>query len=161
MKTLFWKTVAGRWRMALLAVIIALPSSLCLPARGQDYSINWHKIAGGGGASTGGSYAVSGTIGQPDAGAALTGGGYALTGGFWSLISGVQTAGPPNLMVACSANNAIISWPNTRAYTLEQSNDPSNPFTGSWVSVTNGTPFVGMQLAATNTRAFYRLALPN
>ena len=29
-----------------------------------QYSIDWFKIAGGGGASTGGVYAVSGTIGQ-------------------------------------------------------------------------------------------------
>jgi hypothetical protein len=31
------------------------------------------------------------SIGQPDAGLAMTGGGYSLTGGFWSLIAVVQT----------------------------------------------------------------------
>ena len=33
----------------------------------QSYSIDWYKIAGGGGTSTGGVYSVSGTIGQNDA----------------------------------------------------------------------------------------------
>src|ERR1035437_1377725 len=58
----------------------------------QSYSIDWYKIAGGGGTSTGGTYQVSGTIGQPDASGAMAGGNYSLTGGFWSLISIVQTA---------------------------------------------------------------------
>jgi hypothetical protein len=33
----------------------------------QSYSIDWHKIAGGGGTGTGGVYTVTGAIGQPDA----------------------------------------------------------------------------------------------
>ena len=49
----------------------------------QSYSIDWFTIDGGGGTSTGGVYSVSGTIGQPDAGA-LSSGGYALSGGFWA-----------------------------------------------------------------------------
>jgi hypothetical protein len=42
-----------------------------------------HTPRGISGASQGGSYTVSGTAGQPDAGV-LTGGGYTLTGGYWS-----------------------------------------------------------------------------
>jgi hypothetical protein len=34
----------------------------------QSYSIDWYKVSGGGGTSTGATYQVSGTIGQPDAG---------------------------------------------------------------------------------------------
>jgi probable HAF family extracellular repeat protein len=48
------------------------------------YSIPWHKVAGGGGASAGGVYAVSGTAGQWDAGK-LSGGNVNLSGGFWVL----------------------------------------------------------------------------
>jgi len=44
--------------------------------------ITQSTIDGGGGTSTGGSYELSGTIGQPDAGQ-MSGGSYALTGGFW------------------------------------------------------------------------------
>ena len=54
----------------------------------QSYSIDWYKVSGGGGTSTGGTYSVSGTIGQHDAGGAMTGGNYSLTGGFWASIFG-------------------------------------------------------------------------
>jgi hypothetical protein len=47
------------------------------------YEISWHTIDGGGAVfTTGGDFELSGTIGQPDAGA-MTGGSYLLTGGFW------------------------------------------------------------------------------
>ena len=79
----------------------------------QQYSIDWHTIDGGGGTSTGGVYAVTGTIGQPDAGVPLTGGNYALTGGFWSLLSVVQTAGAPTLTISLTTSNtALVSWPS-------------------------------------------------
>src|ERR1017187_274191 len=52
--------------------------------RAESYSIDWSTIDGGGGVSTGGVYQVNGTIGQPDAGAAMTGGNYSVSGGFWS-----------------------------------------------------------------------------
>src|ERR1700677_206818 len=92
---------------------------LLIPTIGftQSYSINWYKVAGGGGTSSGGNYSISGTIGQPDAGGAMTGGGYSLTGGFWSLIAVVQSAGLPNLTIMHSGNTVIISWPDTGSYT--------------------------------------------
>lgn len=56
----------------------------------QDFAIDWHTTDGGGAgpanASSGGGYALSGTIGQPDARnhpQPMTGGNYRLTGGFW------------------------------------------------------------------------------
>ena len=82
---------ALRWR-CLSSVIAPLPAVF-----GQSYSIDWNKVAGGGGTSTGGPYSVSGTIGQHDAGGPMTGGNYALTGGFWALISVAQTPGAPTL----------------------------------------------------------------
>ena len=47
-----------------------------------QFSIDWYTIDGGGGTSTGGSFTLTGTIGQPDAGAA-SGGTFACAGGFW------------------------------------------------------------------------------
>ncbi len=47
------------------------------------YTVTWSTVDDGGGTSTGGTYTLSGTIGQPDAGA-LSGGASALGGGFWS-----------------------------------------------------------------------------
>ena len=68
-------------------------------AHAQGYSIDWFKVSGGGGTSTGGVYSASGTIGQPDAGANKSGGDFSVSGGFWSLISVVQTTGSPTMTV--------------------------------------------------------------
>ncbi len=65
--------------------------------RGTGPAINWYTIDGGGAMMlTGGTIALSGTLGQPDAGAVMTGGTLALTGGFWS---GVAAA--PPLICGC------------------------------------------------------------
>ena len=90
---------------------------LLIPVLGfaQQYSIDWYKIAGGGGTSTGGIYQVSGTIGQPDAGGPMTGGNYSLTGGFWALISVVQTPGAPTLYISDSGNTVTVYWQDVRA----------------------------------------------
>lgn len=55
-----------------------------------DYAIDWHTVDGGGAMfSTGGTYELSGTIGQPDANElVMTGGTYAVTGGFWAVAAG-------------------------------------------------------------------------
>jgi hypothetical protein len=90
---------------------------LLLPAVGftQPYSIGWYKISGGGGMSTGATYQVAGTVGQPDAGSAMSGGQYSVTGGFWSLTAVVQTAGLLNLSIAHSGNSVIVWWPTNYA----------------------------------------------
>ena len=136
-------------------------STLLLPSIGfaQSYSIDWSKISGGGGTSTGGTYQVSGTIGQPDAGANMSGGNYSLTGGFWSLISVVQTAGLPNLSIAHSGNSVIVSWPNTGSCTLQQNNNLAG---GSWtttgytINMSNGTNSITITSPTGNL--FFRLA---
>ena len=81
MKTPTWKLGVGRWQLGLFCFII-LHSSFCLRVQGQSYTIAWYEIAGGGGTSTGGTYQVSGTIGQPDASGAMSGGNYSVTGGY-------------------------------------------------------------------------------
>ena len=101
---------------------IVLMFGLLIPSLGiaQNYSIDWYKVAGGGGTSTGGTYQVSGTIGQPDAGGPMTGGNYSMTGGFWALIAAVQTPGAPTLTITYSGNQAVISWPaSVTGFTLQ------------------------------------------
>ena len=108
----------------------------------QQYSIDWYKIAGGAGTSTGATYQVTGTIGQPDASGAMTGGSYSVTGGFWSLISVVQTPGTPNLTINHVGNSVIVSWPNTGTYTLQQNSNlalPSGWATTAYSVTTNSS----------------------
>jgi hypothetical protein len=115
-------------------------------ATAQSYSIDWYKIAGGGGTSTGGIYTVSGTIGQPDASGALTGGTYSVTGGFWSLYA-VQTPGAPLLTITYAGNQAVVSWsPSVTGWTLQTNANLATPTWGNYLgnvvnnSVTNAPP---------------------
>ena len=115
--------------------LVVLASILCLRASGQSYSIDWYKIAGGGGTSTGGTYQVTGTIGQPDASAntALSGGNYSLTGGFWSLYA-VQTPGAPLLTITYVGNQAIVSWsPSAVGWTLQTNANLATPTWGNYL----------------------------
>lgn len=97
----------------ILFVWLLLGGGLCM-AQAQT-NIDWFKVAGGGGTSTGGTYQISGTIGQHDAGGSLTGGNYALTGGFWSIYA-LQTPGAPILTVTLgSPNSVVISWSSLSA----------------------------------------------
>lgn len=66
----------------LLLASVALWSTAPAVA-GGDYDLSWWTVNGGGGKSSSSVYTLVGTVGQPDAGPALTGGGYALIGGFW------------------------------------------------------------------------------
>ncbi|MGI9015100.1 MAG: hypothetical protein ACR2GY_12760 [Phycisphaerales bacterium] len=70
---------------------------------GGGYDISWHTIDGGGGTSTGGTYSLSGTIGQHDAGGPLTGSNYSLTGGFWA-----GAGGPTNQVATLLSFNIIF-----------------------------------------------------
>jgi hypothetical protein len=94
---------------------------LITAALGQNYSIDWYTIDGGGGTSTGGVYSVTGTIGQPDAGALMSGGDYTLQGGFWA-IQAVQTPGAPLLSIARTITNTVaVFWPSPASgWTLQQ-----------------------------------------
>ena len=77
--------------LLLLAGLIVLATALPLfAASGGPYDVSWDTLDGGGGTSSGGRYAVSGTVGQPDAGPAMSGGSYAVTGGFWSGFGGAN-----------------------------------------------------------------------
>jgi hypothetical protein len=131
---------------------------LCLPilvaatfwswtAPAQSYSIDWYKVAGGGGTSTNGQYSLSGTIGQPDAGGVMSGGNYSVTGGFWSLVNVVQTPGAPLLTISYAGNQAIVSWPpSVTGWTLQTNASLANPAWGNYLgtvvnnSVTNSPP---------------------
>ena len=140
-----------------------LALALLLPAAGfaQPYTIDWHKIAGGGGTSTGNVYSVSGTIGQPDAGGAMSGGQYSVTGGFWSLISVVQTAGAPTLNISQSGNSVTVYWQNVSGWSLQQNNNlalPVNWSASGGVTTSNGTNYLNIASPAGNL--FFRLQHP-
>lgn len=148
------KLFAASLAMALLPTLITPPST----AFGQSYSIDWYKIAGGGGTSTGGTYSVSGTIGQHDAGGPMTGGNYSLTGGFWALFSVVQTPGAPTLYISHSGNTVTVFWQDVSRWNLQQNDNLTTPAgwsASSGVATSNGTNYLNITPPTGNL--FFRL----
>ena len=121
-----------------------------------QYAIDWFTIDGGGGTSSGGSYTLSGTIGQPDAGT-LSGGSYTLEGGFWPGIIVPSTGEAPTLFIQQSGVNVIISWsPGTPGFSLEQS---STLLPLSWGAAPSGGTNPAT-IAVGSGPTFYRLKKP-
>ena len=144
--------------MLFLSLLLPLVSS-------AQYSMDWSTIDGGGGTSTGGVYAISGTIGQPDASSTpMTGGNFSLTGGFWSLLSVIQTPGAPLLSILfTSTNTAMVSWPSSSTgFNLQQNTNGLG--TLNWSNILsgiqdNGTVKYLIVNPPTGSR-FYRLFKP-
>jgi hypothetical protein len=119
------------------------------------YSIPWHKVAGGGGASPGGVYAVSGTGGQWDAGK-LSGGNLNLDGGFW-VFALAQPAAPVWTLritsIARSGNDLLLSFTSQagHSYNVLATSDLN---TGTWVTLLTGIPGTGAIIQATLPNAF-------
>lgn len=152
------KTSHTKSRWAIAAALLALSTS---KGHAPSHSVDWYKIAGGAGTSTGGIFQVSGTVGQTDANVGLSGGGYSLTGGFASIISVQQTTGLPNLSICHSGNSIIVSWPNNNQCRLLQTADLAG---GNWttslysITTVNGTNSITLNSPAGNL--FFRLISP-
>jgi hypothetical protein len=144
--------------LSLNLAVLMLLLALCGRAHAQPYDLSWHTVDGGGGTSTGGVYSVSGTIGQPDAGATMTNGQYSVTGGFWALPTAVQVEGAPTLTITPAApGQATISWtPNTPGFVLQETLKLSP---ADWINSVSGAtnPIV---VPATLPTKFYRLFKP-
>lgn len=139
---------------ALLAALLFAPGLV----QAQQYSVDWYKVSGGGGTCSGGQYAVTGTIGQPDAGGNSTGANYTLDGGFWSLISAVQTPGAPMLYITRSGHTVTVYWQNVSGWTLQQNSNLNVPAgwsaNNNWTT-SNGTNY--LNIASPSGNMFFRL----
>ena len=144
-------------------LILALTCLLItISGHAQSYTVDWYKVAGGGGTSTGGSYSVSGTIGQPDASAPMTGGNYSITGGYWALVNVVQTPGAPMLYVSGAGNVVTVYWQNVSGWNLVQVGNLTTPI-ASWAASSSptlmgGTNYLNLTNPAGNV--FFRLKNP-
>lgn len=79
------------WILSGIILTFLLAGSAAYAQTGSGYDLSWHTTDGGGDTLTGSGYSLSGTAGQPDAGATMTGSGYTLTGGFWPAASSSQS----------------------------------------------------------------------
>ena len=98
-----------RWGAGLAAIVLAAWASAGrLPAQVMDAS--WRTVDTGGGVSALGIYSVSGTAGQPDAGAPLVAGIYRVEGAFWPAPVSMQS----NLIFADGfASGNTAAWTAT------------------------------------------------
>ncbi len=151
----FYKNLLRSGIPTLVCLQFALLTGV-LSASAQPYSIDWYTVDGGGVMNIGGgTYTLSGTIGQPDAGRML-GATDSIDGGFWGLFALV----PPRLTITRSGNNVIICWPSpSTGFKLQQTVSLAP---GSWTDVSqtptdNGTTkCVTLPIASATT--FYRLS---
>jgi hypothetical protein len=71
-------------RKPLFALIPLLLAPAAHAQIGGTYDLTWSVLARGGGTSAGGTYSLSGTVGQPGTDSAgVSGGQFSLIGGFW------------------------------------------------------------------------------
>ena len=79
------------YAVLIVLVLTTLVTIAALSATGAGFDLNWWTVDGGGGSASGSGFGLSGTVGQPEAAPALTGGGYYLVGGYWAgVIPGKQ-----------------------------------------------------------------------
>ena len=129
-------------------------------ASAQSYAITSHTIAGGGGTSNGGAYAVTGAIAQHDANAISTGGTYSISGGFFAQYMALQQTGAPKVIIRGVGANVQVVWgANVPGWVLQSNSTDLAP--ASWLDVV-GTPSVNgaeqsLQFAAGSGRVFFRL----
>ena len=148
-------------RPGLLAASVVV--CLAVSASAQT-NISWHTMDGGAGRSTGGIYAVEGTIGQPDAGETLQGGAYDLQGGFWAFIELVQTPNGPVLRIAGGSGvSATLAWPvaGSAGYQLQ---DASSLIEPDWTDVAGAPVVAGDEYQVTVSplvvKRYYQLQKP-
>lgn len=132
---------------------------------GAQTNVAWQTTDGGGGASTGGIFALEGTIGQPDGSEAMQGGAFAVQGGFWALVELVQTEGAPTLRIAGISSVAVtLAWPvaGAEGYQLQRSGSLEE---SDWTTVSGTMPsVVGDEYQLTTgpvvVKHYYRLRKP-
>jgi hypothetical protein len=147
-------------KTTFLALFVALTAQVSH----AQYRIEWFKLAGGGAMqSTGGVYALNGTIGQVDTGRVVTTNDtYRLEAGFWAIA--IQQLGYPSLNIAQNGTNAVVSWVTAEGgLILQQTADLSAPTVwsnlGTATLVSGNTNSVTAPLQPA-TRQFFRLRRP-
>ena len=123
----------------------------------QTFSVERFAV-GGTCTSTDGPFALSGTLGQPDANQqSLTGGTFSLAGGFWSFVV-VPTPEAPLLTIERQGADVRVFWPlPDTGFVLDQSLSA----TGGWSQVTlpyaTNTAGISISVPAPTGNQFYRL----
>lgn len=139
-----------------LAVYIA-GSLVTTVAVAQAFETEWYTIDGGAGISTGANFILSGTMGQPDAGA-LSGGQYHLVGGFFGGVGLIQAPGSPILAIERIDGKWCLLWPlPAQGWFLEQSSSVTGSWSRSLGPYKTNANHISVSIENSTENQFYRL----
>ena len=144
--------------LILCALFVALHA-------GAQSAIDWVTLDAAGGAQSSASYVVNFTAGQNDVGTTvLSSANYRIIPGFWALEDLGPATGLPELSIALSGANVILSWssPST-GFVLEQT-DSFNVLPAAWGNtsgVVSDNGFIkSITIPHNVAHRFYRLRKP-
>jgi hypothetical protein len=148
-----------RWPGLFLLLLSALAFSRLALAQGE-FSLNWWSVAGGGSRNSGGSYALSGSSGQKDAGGSMSGGAFDLQGGFWALPVAAPTAPTGLAATAVLPSQINLIWQDNSSdetnFRVERSPNGSSGWLEIAVLAANSVSYSDTGLAC-STIYFYRV----
>jgi uncharacterized repeat protein (TIGR01451 family) len=123
-------------RLTLATLAVTAAPLLSTVAGAQPYDVSWSTVDGGGGSAAGGTYVLTGTAGQPDAGGPFAGGSYGLHSGFWSIAAGGAIGPQADLSITKTDGQPSAVPGQGVTYTIVVSNAGPNGVTGATVTDT-------------------------
>jgi hypothetical protein len=138
--------------------------ALAASVRAQSV-IDWFTLDAGGGAHSSASYLVNFTAGQNDVGPTVaSSANYRIVPGFWALEDLGPADGLPELGIALSGANVILSWPSPSSGYVLQHADSLNTLPATWFDTPGAVSDNGFIRSLTIphnlSKRFYRLRRP-
>jgi len=130
-----------------------------------QFSIDWFTLDAGGGAHSSANYVMNFTAGQTDVGSiVLNSASYRIIPGFWALEDLGPATGLPELSIAESGLNVVLSWPSPSTGFVLQHTDSLNVLPATWSDtpglVSDNGFIKSLTLPHNLSKRFYRLRRP-
>ena len=137
---------------------------LSVTAHAQS-SIDWFTLDAGGAAHSSANYVVNFTAGQMDVGPTfLNSANYRIIPGFWALEDLGPATGLPELSIAKSGADVVLSWPSPSTGFVLQHTDSLNVLPAAWSDtpglVSDNGFIKSLTLPHNLSKRFYRLRRP-
>ena len=132
---------------------------------GAQSAIDWFTLDAGGGAQSSARYVINSTAGQTDVGTTfLNSANYRIIPGFWALEDIGPATGLPELSIALSGVNVVLSWPSPSTGFVLQHTDSLNVLPAVWSDtpglVSDNGFLKSLTLPHNLSKRFYRLRRP-
>lgn len=128
-----WKHSSTLMAIGMLSAFLAVAR----PTAAQPYVVDWWTADGGGAMGlAGGTFVVSGTAGQPDAGGPFAGGAFVVHGGFWAGLTATSGTSQTDLSITIADAPDPVPQGGTLTYTVQAANGGPAASTGMTVVTT-------------------------